>query len=419
MKTNKFDMLVLAMVVITLLTVPTQWTVSDVGIEPAAIMMALTALVWGVGVLVRRQLGTLRWPPLAAWVFLGLCVPSLAWTANFSRGLVELLQFIAYFFVAYMVFVNTLVTPRAKKAALVALAAGLLANVAYAFRMYVTTLNVQHLPVDVAGLLGNRNVFGVYLCLLVPLAGAVALYSRPAWTRIIGAVLALISLGVVLAGGPYLGILVGLGGLVGCWRFRYLPVYIAFALTFTLFALPAMRHDNLRIMSESVFMYDEAVSPSDHPVQVRYLEWQQALKSLDPEQPPYVTKGDYYQRVLLGHGIGMYERNVARFRGALPYPDANVIEPDSQNQYVVLAITSGFPAALAFVWLLATYGYGACRTMLAGREPMDRAIAAGVIASMIAVAIAANWALVIVRGTGFIIAALAAMSAQQSKIEQK
>ncbi len=420
MKTSKFDVLVLVMVVLTVLVAPTQWalkiqagpehTVADVGLAPADVMMALTAIVWGVGVLARRQLRKLTWPPLAAWVFLALCVPSLAWTGSLKRGAVELIQYVEYFLVAYLVFSNTLVSRRARQAVLAVLAVGLFVNVAFAYRMYATTLNSDNIPADIAGLLGNRNVFGAYLCLLVPTAGAFVFFTRTLWVRIIGAILVLAPLGFMIAGGPFLGLLIGLGVLVALWNFRFLPVYLALALALVLFVFPAMRHDNLKLLTESIFLYDEAIKPDNYPLQQRYVEWQQVIKSLDPTQPPYLTRSDYLQRVLLGHGIGLYEKDIERFLGALPKADADRMETDAQNQYLVLAVSSGFPAALAFIWLLATFAHRARLSMLTSPDPTDKALAAGLLVGIIALAVAANFALVLVRGVGLVLVCLAAMT---------
>ncbi len=137
-RTNKLDVIVLVCVALTMLLAPTQLavrikagpahTVADVGVSPADIMLAVTALIWGIGVFAYKRWSQLRWPPAAAWVFLLLCVPSVFWSGSFKRSAAELVQYIEYFFVAYLVLVNTLVSKRARIAVLVALLVGLSAN---------------------------------------------------------------------------------------------------------------------------------------------------------------------------------------------------------------------------------------------------------------------------------------------------
>ena len=161
-------------------------------------------------------------------------------------------------------------------------------------------------------------------------------------------------------------------------------------------------------------MYDEKGPDEDHRVLKRYLEWQAALKSLDAKQPPYNgTWTEYAKRLAFGHGIGVYEKDIERFWGAMPSPAENVIEPDSQNQYIVLAVSSGFPAMLAFVWLLATFAHQARMRMLTSGDRIEKAAAAGMLCGLIALAVAANFALVIVRGVGLVMVCLAAMTAAE------
>ena len=426
-RTNKFDVLVLIMVVLTVLVAPTQMalslkagpahTVSDIGLSLADALLALTALVWGIGVLARGQLRQLRWPPAAAWVFLLLCVPSLFWTGSAPRGAAKLAQYIEYFFVAYLVFINTMITRRARIAVLVALLAGLVVNTGLAYRTYYM------IPVDkgftlsnVAGLLKDRSLFGAYLCLLVPIAGALALFARQIWVKVLGAILVLASAGVMLAGGPFIGLIVGLGVLVAMWNFRALPVYLGLVLVAVLAAMPMMRHDNRQILAESLFMFNEQGKDEGHGVSRRYLEWQAALKSLDPMQPPYAARWDYPRKVVFGHGIGLYEKEIELCWGSLPRANEmneTVLESDTQNQYVVLAITTGFASVLAFVWLLACYAHRARLTLIDSAEPLDKAIAAGVICAVIAIAVAGNFGLFVVRGVGLVLVCLAALAAAQ------
>ncbi len=424
-RTNKLDAVVLVCVVLTMLVAPTQLavrikagpahTVADIGVSLADIMLAVTALIWGIGVLVYKRWGQLRWPPAAAWVFLLLCVPSVFWAGSFKRSAAELVQYLEYFFVAYLVFVNTLVNRRARIAVLVALLVGLSANTAVAFLQYSRMQTGD--PVGIAGLLGNRNIFGAYLCLMVPVAGALTLFARRTWVKIVCAVLALAPMAVMLAGGPFIALLVGIGVLVALRKFSALPIYLAGAFVLILLVLPSLKHNNLDILTDSVFMYNEQGKTEGHRVLKRYLEWQAALKSLDPAQPPYTTRLDYTRKVLLGHGIGVYKNHIERFWGAMPTPIEDIIEPDTQNQYVVLAVSSGFPAALAFVWMLVTFARRA-GLGLAGpatqAKPLDKALLVGVLAGLVSVAIAANFALVIVRGVGLILVCLGAMAAAQS-----
>lgn len=419
--TSKFDVVVLVMVVLTVLVTPTQMaifikpgpehTVSDIGLSLADVLLALTALVWGIGVIARGQLRQLRWPPAAAWVFLLLCVPSLFWTASMPQGAAKLAQYIEYFFVAYLVFVNTLATRRARIAVLAALLVGLAVNVFMAYRTYTTEAYSAAFPVHVAGLFGYRNDFGAYLCVLVPVAGALVLLAREIWLKVVGLLLLGAAVSVMLAGGPFLGLLLSLGVMVGWRAFRALPVYLLLVLALVLLILPALRYNNREILTKSLFMYNESGKDEDHRVEKRFLEWQAALKALDPAQQPYRTQMEYYRKVLLGQGIGMYDKEILRFWERMPRPDEDIMEHDTQNQYVVLAISVGFPAALAFIWLLASYGCQARRSLLNSEDDIDQTIAVGAVCAIVATSVAGLFGLIIVKGVGLVLVFLAAMAA--------
>jgi len=89
------------------------------------------------------------------------------------------------------------------------------------------------------------------------------------------------------------------------------------------------------------------------------------------------------------------------------------METDTHNQYLVLAISVGFPAALAFIWLLASYAHRARLSLLTSADRLDKIIAVGLICALIAVVLAANFTVVIARGVGLVLVCLAAMSAAE------
>lgn len=420
-RTSAWDWAVLIGVVLTVLAAPTQYslriptgaahTFADIGVAPADVLLAVTAVVWGIGVLAQRRLGSLRWPPPAAWIFLALCVPSVFWAGSRMRALAELAQYFAYFFVGYLVLVNVLATSKRRAAVVYALLVGLALNLGLAAWQYLAGQSA----VQVGGALANRNLLGAYFCLLVPLASATDFFTGRVWLRLAGAILAVAPLFFIMAGGPFLALLVSLGIIIGIRNFRMVPAYLAAVVVLVIFIFPALPRNNAVELSRSLFLYDEQATDEGHQVARRYLEWQAGLKSLDSRQAVHTDRGTYIRHMLLGQGLGVYEKEIGRLWGAMPDPKENVVEPDSQNQYVVLAVSAGLPAALAFVWLLVTYARGGWSALSSASAPLDQALAAGTLAAMVAIGLAGFFTVAIARGVGLILVTLAATAAAAGK----
>jgi O-antigen ligase len=120
---------------------------------------------------------------------------------------------------------------------------------------------------------------------------------------------------------------------------------------------------------------------------------------------------------VLGVGAGNYQANIGMYFRAIPRPggQAGKAEPDSQNQYLVLASSVGWPGV---VFLLALFlGCGAAAASACNRLPPgpERGWALGLFGSILAIAISGNWSPFLIRGLGLPLAFLLCLAVHTAR----
>ena len=392
-------------VLCTLFLAPTQWVlVPNPRLGPADVLLALTAAVWGLDVLLARDWRRIR-AACPHWTHLlfALCAGAAVFAATDRKEAIkEVIQIAEYFIAGSMVFAAFLnaepaaAAPRRTavtlKTLFVALGAATAFALALAAAQYFSTaghrssaLFVENKTLDiivnvlggwespllVGGTFGNRNVLGGYLALALPLcfAGAAGA-ARGAPARAACALLLLAGLTLNLSGASYWAVAAVLAAMAAARGARwFLPVAAALVLWQT-FALPRLPRKNDLCHFESMALYDDAGSPTR-----RYPEWQAAASMI-------------LTNPLLGVGPGNYQKQVGPYYGQVPNATGPA-EPDIQNLYLVLGASCGMPALLAFLALLSTAFADALKA--------DRLGAAGALAAF---ALTAVWHPLLVRGIG-------------------
>jgi len=399
---------------LTLCAAPTQWTlINNPRLGPADLLLAATAGVWGLDILLTRGWRRL-WAARPHWTHLlfAVCVGAAACVAA-SRGeaFKELVQIIEYFIVGAMVFTaflherDSAVADASRRAALPlfpvlgAVTAAVLALAALQYvaaeghrsiarfaepktlDVIVNVLGGWQSPLLVGGTFGNRNVLGGFLTLALPLAAAGTLGgARGIVARGGCALLLLAGLALNLSGAAYWAVVIAVTALAAARGARtFIPVAAALVL-WQAAVLPRLPRENDLCHFESVALYDSAGQPAR-----RYPEWQAAASMI-------------LTHPWLGVGPGNYQRQVGPFYGQVPNATGPA-EPDIQNLYLVLGATCGLPALLAFWALLATAAVAAHRT----RRP-------GAAAALAAFAAAAVWHPLLVRGLGLPLVFVLALS---------
>jgi O-antigen ligase len=233
-------------------------------------------------------------------------------------------------------------------------------------------------------------VLGGFLALTAPLLFGLAADSRRRWLRGVAILALLAVMTVTLAGAAYAAITLAL--LLLAAR-RGARLFLATAVCLTIWqvgVLPRLPRENDLAHFRSVALYDAGGVPER-----RYPEWQ-AAASLILTHP------------VTGVGAGNYQREIGQYYDAVPNA-TGPSEPDIQNLYLVIAASMGLPALFAWIAVL---GRAVCAAAGAARgcPTWQTGLAGGLMAGIVAFALAALWHPLLVRGIGIPLAAILALA---------
>jgi hypothetical protein len=441
---SKRDLLGLVIVVLVLGVVvahPTSWAFS---LEWLGKLLGLPAqvcakaprfvvadvLIWLAGALLlarivlRGEWFRFKTIPLAAVVLVLLAVLSMVFAANKLVAVAKVVQWVEYFIVLYLLLVSVLVDiDRVKLVAGLWLVA---ASVVAIWGLVHYCEEQTRAPLDVSGPFLDRNIFSGYLAMILPLSWGMVLYSRKMMVWI--EALALIGIGLVamLAGGPWIAALIGMGIVSFVRSPRLFPVFAAAVLVLALSNWDSLPRDNARILAKSVSVFDEDLKtgetvPSAGVTEVarispRYLHWQVAGKFLAPSfyRELAVPASAHAKQLLVGVGIGNYQQNIGQYYGSIPKANFNNDEPDTHNLYLVMAVSVGIPAVLAFLWLVGGFLRRAAAGFAATEDPWLKGLLLGAIGAMASLLVTNVFTETLVHGSGpamMILFALVAASA--------
>lgn len=381
-------------VLLTLCVAPTQWSLEPrpkTHLSPADLVLALTAGVWLLDLLVRRDWRRFRrLPPWPHLCFLACVAASALVAPDKGAALKDLVQYVEYFLVGAMLFEAYLRDGgrAAVRASLTALGGATAVALGLALAHYVAGAEDA---LTVRGTFGNRNVLGGFLALALPLCGAGVFGARSWLLKAALAALLLVGLTVNLAGASYAAVAVVLAGMAALRGPKlFLPV-VAGLLLWQSLVLPRLPRENDLVHFQSVALYDAAGK-----AERRYPDWQAAY-SMTLTHP------------WLGVGVGNYQKHVGQYYDQVPR-QTGPAEPDIQNLYLVLAASCGLPALFAFLAMLATAACGAARAAFLWQPSPRAALALGVAGACCAFALTASWHPLLVRGIGLPLVFLLALA---------
>ena len=341
-----------------------------------------------------------RRPPAENVAFVILVAVSALCGADLRDGLKEWMQIALYFFVGERVAATALAIGGEKwtrRACVVLLAVGG-ATAATALVQYFAP-NPDVFPLclrpglAVRGAFGNNNVLCGFYALLLPFAFFLSLdCGRPWWLRAMLGLFVIVGL-MTMFSGAALAIVAAIMSATAFRRCRICGAATALILLGAFFLVaPELPRDNFTVAIQSTEIYHSdsgSVRYSEEENGVltweageptrRYPEWQAAL-TMSFEHP------------FVGMGPGSYQRNIGPFYDVVPRA-TGPNEPDTQNLYLVIASTMGYPALFAFLAILCAAWNAGCAQEAV---PCQRAAAAGIVAF----AIAAIWHPLLVRGLG-------------------
>lgn len=379
-----------------ILLAPTQWGLE---VRPKTyvsladpLLAAATALLflgaWRGSLAQRPSL-----PSPFALLFVALGAVSLTVAASRIDAAKDVVQWLLYFVGAWMLFRYILEDPRGRRTAFGLATAATIAVLAVALVQFVRTAVPD---IDVGGTFGNRNVLAGFCALTLPFAFAQFLGGNGPVPRFAGLLVVLVGLAVTLSGAAVLGLGVaflamaafrGRGALLGT------VVVLLLVLTLVHPNLPrrAGHAESWPDAEEWRDPWIESIALHDASLELsrRYPEWEAAWLIASDHPCRGAGAGNYQHAVR----DGLYRRIATR-----PGPP----EPDTQNLYLVLAVSLGFPGLLAFVALLFEGMSVAVRSCAPATrlDAGERALALGAFGSLLAYALTAVWHPLLVRGIG-------------------
>jgi len=358
------------------------------------LLVAVLAL-WVLWRLTRRTVEGLVWPPGAVIGLLIVAVLSAGRAESLKTAVIEITQLGLYFVAAYMLFADVLDRRTRIRTALIVLAAPTLVNLLIGVWQYATADD----PLDVGGLLTNRNVYSAYLAIVLPVAFGVMMWVEQAWLRwVLGCGVAVGA--VTMLSPPLMWVLVAVMAVMTA--FSAARSRVAASVLVILIALAVMfvpRNHDVAIVE----LFDPAEQgpiyktlDHDYVVKKRWLEWQPALSMLA-------------DNFALGVGVGNYQLNIGRseFYGFLP--NAKKSEPDTNNLYLVVAGSMGFAGLVCLVAYIGAWLRQAAALWLRVDDGWATGVAVGLFGSVSAMALTNVFSSLFVRGTGLVWALLFAL----------
>lgn len=338
----------------------------------------LVCFLWFADLLRARKLTSIKPPPLFSILFILTAVLSIMRTSNLFSGLKDIFQLVEYFIVAFMLFSGSVSDLKDLKKVLYVFLGTATAVILFGLTQY---LDPSIADFKVKATFGNRNVFGGYLAIVLPLMYGLMLFA-PDWKRRAWFLLAIVAgLGMTLSGGTFLALSLSLAIISMFKGQRIFLVLVVVLLVGTVFVLPCLPRNNGEVLDESVRVYGD-----ESQVSTRYTEWQAAIAMIR-------------KNPLLGVGMGSYQDNIGRYYGSLPNP-VSAAEPDSQNLYLVIASSAGLPGLICFLGMLFFFAAKAAGVFFHSTDWFAKGLALGVLGSIIAFSINCIWCPLLVRGIG-------------------
>lgn len=395
--------------------------------------------------------GGVVWLGLSLIPFLKGGGPDEAPIAVSLWGVKEVVQFFEYYIAAYIVFTETFRDRRWLERSVMALGLTVLLSLACGLALYFSE-SVHAVAVRGAGF-ANRNTFGGFLAMALPLLFGVALFSGRPSQLMVGILILLAGLCVCLAGGPVLAICVGVLVVVSLKGKVPLLVTAVALMLLGWQVWPRMPRNNGAALLDSVLLYrqsdpyeiygggladildeqgahpltklkgriraGESLGPSAVPTaddlswrwQKRYKEWQAALNMMARSPLFGVGAGGYQANV----GVFYYQKDGDASHRMPRYATKNLIEPDTHSGYMVWGASAGVPFLIIIFAMLVRAARSAGRCFVSQSDSLKRGMAAGILGSLAAVAVVSVFGDPLVRGVGVTLVLLLAWAEALSR----
>lgn len=406
------------------------------------VAFALVFVFFLVRVIQMRAWKRLWWPPLACWALIFALLISALHSPALSKGiadnglsgkevkaaLADIVQWAGYFLVAPWIFVNLMLDRRAGETiSRRALAIGTL-GVAALLNCAVGLAQLQIFTLDAPrGLFSSPNVYCAFLAICAPLlleaeadeepsaaSKKLGLAETPRLTKAarrlqrvvtaLGVFVAAVLLFTGVSLWATLAFIVGLAAaaLTRVGRLKVKALRLAFVAAFALVALISWRGQSGLSEFREPFT---KLSDKSEKVKKQFIEWQVATRFNTPRERAFAT----------GYGPGNYQLNIGPLYGYDSIPNEQKMPPDSNNLWLVQAMSIGALGLGALIWVVTHFWMLAWR---AARSNSTDWLGAGVVGSLSAWIFVNFFHALIVRGAGLVMAFVFALAVVASQASQ-
>ena len=401
------------------------------------VAFALVAVFFVLRIVQTRAWKRLWWPPLACWALIFALVISALHSPAIARGLgadglgakemkaalAEIVQWVGYFLVAPWVFVNLIHDKRdgelisRRALAISALAVAALLNCAVGLAQLQTF--AESAP---QGLFSGPNVYCAFLAMVAPFLLEAESDEEPSAAskklglnktsrlttasrklqRLVTGLGVLVAAALLFTGASLWATLAFLIGMIAAALTRVggtkvKALRLAFVAAFAIVALVSWRGQGKLAPFREPFM---KLGENKQPVKKQFIEWFAATTFNDPRERAFAT----------GYGPGNYQLNIGQLYYSLP--NEKKMPPDSNNLWLVQAMSIGVLGLGALVWVVAHFWMLAWRA--AKSNPEDW-LGAGVVGSLSAWIFVNFFHALVVRGAGLVLAFVFALAVVASQ----
>jgi len=356
-----------------------------------------------------------------------------------SSAAKELIQYIEYFIVGYLIVANNTDTERSFRRIVRLLILTSTIVIAVAMFQYwscycpcvkdtagklgplsgplTRLLHVdQGDAMGIRGTFSNRNVLGAFLAMMLPLLWGVALAHKKGLaivTRTWAVILTVAGLSVMTSGGAMIAVLFSILAITFIRDEKFFSILAVLVLVFAIGAglflksklqrleAKCAARPNITMLQDSVklFKQSDAKPPRNYGWQQRYVEWQAAVNAITVHP-------------ILGVGVGNYQQNINQYYGEIAKPAENYMEADAMNGLLILGMTMGLPGLVAFLWILFKFQKFGAQGFSLLPPGLEKGFALGIYGAMTSVLIASLFTNVLVRGVGLVFIILLALAGQ-------
>jgi hypothetical protein len=391
----------------------------------ADILIGLAFSLWFFKVIFYKELKQIKLPPISILIFAGIGALSFVNALSMTEWVKELVQIIEYFIVFYLLLLNNL--QKIKILTIINILFSLTTFILLLALLQHTVLNGS--PYLIRGLFENRNIMGLFLCMVIPLAYASFLYSTSVFRKAWILALLFLSLIVMTSGSAIFSLTLSLF-VVSFLHSTKTSLKYAFVLVLlTPIYFYIFPQKNINSVKEFVNIYEQGnINENYYRIQTILYDVKKPIlltkntganslvisnNVFIPSILPEIRKGEIYKNLigkkllknrymemqaalnmisdntLIGVGLGNFQTNIGTYYRELP--KVNTAEPNQHNGYLIMGSTAGILGLAALLWILVLSLKNNYLSFKNEKDPHELFIYSGLFGSLLACMIENNF----------------------------